>query len=427
MLFEFLIFLVTLLSLPTGVLTRSPLCANPKTKGFLGLVIDEDTYDTQEGDPRAPTDSKFCIFDKNRTIDASPQKWILVDEGTSSDPGVNYPINSFGKKYLQALPDECRRYPPYSEDIPLTGPDQLEGVSPSVTFTIRAEKSGTHSLFLRWTGGDNVGAGDALYVALKDKETKKYVSGAATVKPAVEAIDGPLSNYAGCCYSITTHACPCYEKEEDAIDCSYFSKSDNTTHSLWQPRQSASEFGAICPVGAGAMTIIPAPEWYLFAGQEKGNVENFDAEPWDATCEAEGDSTADSGRDFANWDLSAGRDYDLVIFVREDGTALDAIYIAGPGGEAPNFMKRYTYGDSTICLRKKKSSSHNVKKFFIYTSFIAGSAILLFFAVTKTAVGSGMFDRIRMRRHSTAGRSSDLIFDQQNNQLDLQHPDTEVS
>ena len=67
-------------------------------------MIDEDTYDTQEGDPRAPTDSKFCIFDKNRTIDASPQKWILVDEGTSSDPGVNYPINSFGKKYLQALP-----------------------------------------------------------------------------------------------------------------------------------------------------------------------------------------------------------------------------------------------------------------------------------------------------------------------------------
>lgn len=102
------------------------------------------------------------------------------------------------------MTDECRRYPPYSEDIPLTGPDQLEGVSPSVTFTIRAEKSGTHSLFLRWTGGDNVGAGDALYVALKDKETKKYVSGAATVKPAVEAIDGPLSNYAGCCYSIVS-------------------------------------------------------------------------------------------------------------------------------------------------------------------------------------------------------------------------------
>lgn len=99
---------------------------------------------------------------------------------------------------LSWIQDISRSYPAHSTF--LTSPEQLEGVSPAVTFTIRAEKSGTHLLFLRWTGGDNFGGGDSLYVALKDKKTNKYVSGAETIKPAVEAIDGPLSNFGGCCY-----------------------------------------------------------------------------------------------------------------------------------------------------------------------------------------------------------------------------------
>ena len=218
-----------------------------------------------------------------------------------------------------------------------------------------------------------------------------------------------------------THACPCYEKEEDAAVCTYFSEKDNTTHSLWQPRASASKFGAKCPVGAGAMTVISAPKWYLFAGQEKGNVEDFDAEPWDATCEAEGDNTADSGRDFATWDLSAGRDYDLNVFVREDGTALDAIYIAGPGGEAPNYMKRYTYGDSTICLPSKKSSSNKAPKFFMYTAVVAGFSIILALFVTKTAVGSRLL-------HQVTGRgSNNYAFNEQSNQMNVQNSDSEIA
>jgi len=31
-------------------------------------------------------------------------------------------------------------------------------------------------------------------------------------------------------------------------------------------------------VGGGAMVIIKSPQWYLFAGQENGDV-NFDSEP----------------------------------------------------------------------------------------------------------------------------------------------------
>ena len=72
------------------------------------------------------------------------------------------------------------------------------------------------------------------------------------------------------------------------------------------------------------MEGVQAPLWYLFAGQEYGNVmgapraqplapghgplttvlratspADFDSEPWDMTCEAAGIGTADSGKDFA--------------------------------------------------------------------------------------------------------------------------------
>mmetsp|Transcript_17618 Transcript_17618/g.23514 ORF Transcript_17618/g.23514 Transcript_17618/m.23514 type:complete len:189 (-) Transcript_17618:624-1190(-) len=116
--------------------------------------------------------------------------------------------------------------------------------------------------------------------------------------------------------------------------------------------ERASKYGAQCPVGPGIMDIIQGPKWYLYAGQEMGNVMDFDSEPWDATCEAEGSNTRDSGENFPSWDLEKG-DYELRIYAREDGTALDAIYIAGPGAEAPNSTIHFTEGDSTICQAKK--------------------------------------------------------------------------
>jgi len=96
------------------------------------------------------------------------------------------------------------------------------------------------------------------------------------------------------------------------------------------------------------MVIVKKPEWYLYAGQEAGDVMDFDSEPWDVTCEAEGSNTIDSGHDFPSWVLGHG-DYELRIYAREDGTALDGIYLAGPSGRAPTVSRRYARGDSTVC------------------------------------------------------------------------------
>lgn len=121
------------------------------------------------------------------------------------------------------------------------------------------------------------------------------------------------------------------------------------------------------------MEIIKEPEWYLFAGQEAGSVMDFDSEPWDTSCEADGSNTKDSGHDFPSWVLDAGN-YDLRIYAREDGTALDGIYIAGPNGNAPSISKRYAKGDSTICAPKKV----NVGKLFLFTSIGIGILALAY-------------------------------------------------
>ena len=97
------------------------------------------------------------------------------------------------------------------------------------------------------------------------------------------------------------------------------------------------------------MTIVHAPEWYLYAGQEAGDVMDFDSEPWDVTCEADGSNTRDSGHDFPSWWLREGH-YQLRIYAREDGTALDGIYVAGPTARAPTVSMRYSRGDSTFCV-----------------------------------------------------------------------------
>jgi len=121
-------------------------------------------------------------------------------------------------------------------------------------------------------------------------------------------------------------------------------------------REQASNSGIQCMVGGGAMVIIKEPSWYLFAGQEAGDVMDFDSEPWDVTCEADGSNTKDSGHDFPSWILKSGT-YQLRLYAREDGTAFDGIYIAGPTGEAPVISKRYTKGDSTFCKEKSIFSS----------------------------------------------------------------------
>jgi len=74
---------------------------------------------------------------------------------------------------------------------------------------------------------------------------------------------------------------------------------------------------------------------------------DFSRQPWDVSCEAGATGTADSGGDFARWELPVGR-YHLVLYPREDGTAVDAFYLAGPNVNPPTSETIFTAGGSSI-------------------------------------------------------------------------------
>ena len=75
---------------------------------------------------------------------------------------------------------------------------------------------------------------------------------------------------------------------------------------------------------------------------------DFDSPPWDSTCEAASTATKDSGMDFAQWQLKAGDIYHLVLYPREDGTAVDAFQLVPPGGTPPAGDTRLKPGDTTL-------------------------------------------------------------------------------
>ena len=167
------------------------------------------------------------------------------------------------------------------------------------------------------------------------------VRGVPTWRDQKVGIGDTPGMFSGCCYSMTTHACPCYT--EDATTAEAACTADE---GYWQTTADAVGFGATCVAGEGKMEQL-APEWYEFAGQEYGNVMDFASEPWDATCEAQGTGTADSGRDEAVWQLAAGN-YVLKFYPREDGTALDAIYLAPFNARNPDSVV-LAPGESSIC------------------------------------------------------------------------------
>jgi len=334
----FLAGIFSFLALPEAsaeVTEQKTLCSD-ENGIFLGLATDEEAYSSIKGDPAK--DEK----------DGDAQSWILTADG-SPDPHSGKkptgPINSFDKRFLQVLPDTGRSYPTRGSHLQKAKDlDRAKERTPYVSFKLKVEKDaeGIHTLFVRWTGGDTVGGGDSLYVVLYKADKKngyKLVHGQQTVKPTMVPIDAGMSRFAGCCYDMETHACPCFNQ-----------KPDNTTCPMFIDTAKASTFGVQCRVGGGAYTIVKAPEWYLYAGQLAGDVMDFDSEPWDVTCEADGSNTHDSGHDFPSWELEHGM-YDLRIYAREDGTALDAIYVAGPRGRAPTVSQRFARGDSTICVK----------------------------------------------------------------------------
>mmetsp|Transcript_38557 Transcript_38557/g.43432 ORF Transcript_38557/g.43432 Transcript_38557/m.43432 type:complete len:436 (-) Transcript_38557:138-1445(-) len=334
---------------------KKELCVNDHGV-FIGLATDEDAYTSIPGS-------------KGTEVDAIRQSWIV----TSTAAGEEGPKNSYAEQFLQVLPDTGRTYPTSKKAASdngggggggghshshgghhdLTDVNELEGDSPYVAFQFKVTKDtkhtiseGIHTLFIRWTGGDTVGGGDSFFAVLyklpnNKKHSKVLIHGQQTVKPAVVPIDAGMSKFAGCCYDMVTHACPCYSVEPTSnVTCPYFIE-----------RSKASDYGIQCVVGGGAMVIIKAPQWYLFAGQDNGDVMDFDSEPWDVTCEADGSNTRDSGHDFPSWVLDHGT-YQLRVYAREDGTALDGIYLAGPNGDAPLISKRYTKGDSSFCVEQ---------------------------------------------------------------------------
>jgi len=295
----------------------------------VGLAIDEHAYDSVPGK----------VGDDDT---GEPQQRKLVYEGTEETKGIH---GSLGGQFLQVLPDYGRSYPPRGRH--LTDVQDLvdDPQVPYVQFTLRVQGEGWHILFVRWTGGDQIGGGDSFYVTLHEKGTKKkalsksLMTGQRTLKPALLPINNAMESFAGCCYNPETHASPCYKSVPSQQVC-------NSTTFI--NTNKATEFGAQCRVGPGVMEIVSAPKWYLYAGQDVGNIMDFDSQPWDATCEAEGSNTADSGHDFPSWYLTKS-EYQLRIYAREDGTALDAIYVAGPDGSAPGMLHRYKRGDSTVC------------------------------------------------------------------------------
>ena len=260
----------------------------------------------------------------------SGDRWEEVNSWSTNDNSPKIANHSFVGCYMQTLPDDGDTYS-------IESAEDLHEVT-SMRFPLRVTSPGVHTLAVRWTAGDTVGGGDSLYVTMRrasDDGKGAIVSGLPTWRIAVEEI-GDSTWAAGCCYDSVTHECHCLSAQP-STGCGY-----------WAQKSAAAGWGAECEVGHGAMQALSAPQWYEFAGQDEGNVMDFNSEPFDATCEANGAGTRDTGSNLAQWELAIGT-YDLVFSPREDGVALDAWYLAEPGAPSPPVGLKLATGASTLC------------------------------------------------------------------------------
>ena len=309
------------------------LCPSANHGGaFIGMASDTSSYTVtpaQDGRDdvavRRDTNSYYVKVKLNPA-----QVWTLVDEAKPPPGGAV--VHSFTGKYLQVLPDNGDNYNEVHS--------YESFVWTALEFRLRVPAADTYTLFVRWSGGDLFGTGDSMYVTMANADGS-VVRGVPTWRDRKVGIGDTPGQFSGCCYKMTTHACPCYT--EDAATAEADCTADG---GYFQKTADAVGFGATCVAGEGKMEQL-APEWYEFAGQEYGNVMDFASEPWDATCEAQGTGTADSGRDEAVWQLAAGN-YVLKFYPREDGTALDAIYLAPFNARNPDSVV-LAPGESSIC------------------------------------------------------------------------------
>ena len=336
------------------------LCPSANHGGaFIGMASDTSSYTVtpaQDGRDdvavRRDTNSYYVKVKLNPA-----QVWTLVDEAKPPPGGAV--VHSFTGKYLQVLPDNGDNYNEVHS--------YESFVWTALEFRLKVPAADTYTLFVRWSGGDTGGAGDSMYATMANADgsvvrgrvdihlfcdcvasmtwsslvVSTQVRGVPTWRDQKVGIGDTPGMFSGCCYSMTTQACPCYT--EDAATAEAACTADE---GYWQTTADAVGFGATCVAGEGKMEQL-APEWYEFAGQEYGNVMDFASEPWDATCEAEGTGTADWGRDEAVWQLAAGN-YVLKFYPREDGTALDAIYLAPFNARNPDSVV-LAPGESSIC------------------------------------------------------------------------------
>ena len=333
--------MLTLLSSVLPLADMQLHCAAPASAGatagaIIGLTSD-NTYNI-----RLPQDAGA----------GNVEKWTRVDH--DAPPATMAAVDgSFTGSYMQVLPDDRNSY----YDIHGEGSFTMTGLE----YVIDVAAAGKHTLYLRWSAGADKGAGDSLYVVMREYATDHIVAGESTLKPTLVAIDAVPGQFAGCCYDHSTHACPCFAADQ----------SNETGCDYWVPTEHAVHWSAQCRKGAGEMDAVNDPKWYLYSGKEDSTAVTFAAEPWDATCEAAGTGTkdtsaantrtlspvasrrspplttqqrltppaplCDSGLDFATWNLPVGR-YRFVIYPREDGTAVDAFYLAGPGVNPPNSL-----------------------------------------------------------------------------------------
>lgn len=123
----------------------------------------------------------------------------------------------------------------------------------------------------------------------------------------------------------------------------------------WLTTEVAAGYGVVCESeDKRPETVARQPRWYEFATRAEARIQqgdfaaqmDFDAEPWDITCEAEGTSGQDAGNAKAQWDLAPQKTYRLVFYPREDGVALDAWYLAPPAVAPPADDLRLRPGDS---------------------------------------------------------------------------------
>ena len=153
-------------------------CAAPSSAGatagaIIGLTSD-NTYNV-----RLPLDAPKNV-----------EKWTEVQY--TSPPAGNAAVpGSFTGSYMQVLPDDRSSY----HDIHGEGSFTMTGLE----YVIDVATPGEHTLYLRWSAGDDQGAGDSLYVVMRDYNTDHILPGKSTLKPKLEAIDAVPGKWAAAC------------------------------------------------------------------------------------------------------------------------------------------------------------------------------------------------------------------------------------